>query len=953
MATIQTGIELQDRFSGVIFDFTNGMANAVNSATDFQNAMNQNVNTTGLDNIQSELQTVLSDMDKLSRASDTQISPTVDMDAQVVQQFNNQIEQTKNCLERVQSAQQTINSASKSVEVLPDDARGKIEDVNERLLQMKEAMNQVTQNPFDLPTEAVEAELASLQNRIKETAQDQLNLNETLSNMNIENEQPPPVEIPVVWQTEPLDVFTGSGIDRFQQEVRSANTMMERLSNTQREIAGRASTSNVLPPTAAQDMSTLATRIDNVKKRIRQIENNPINMGTERANTELESLRSQLSQAIQRQNELNSAIGRMDIQSANTAYSQLSQTIGRTEAYIRDNVSEQGAFNETINTGTKCASELSGTIKRIAGIYAGIKSVGKVLDVSDELSQATARIDLMNDGAQTTQELTDKIFSAAQSAKGSYSDMAAVVAKFGNNAGDAFSSSEEVVDFAELVQKQMTIAGASASEASNAMLQLSQALGSGTLRGDELNSIFEQAPNLIQSIADYLNVPIGSIREMASEGELSADTVKNAMFAASDEINEKIKNMPITWGQVWTSISNSALKAFEPVLQKLSDIANSDAFQRLMDNASTVLSGLADAAMEVFSFISDNWPAVATIIFGAATAMLAYKTATLVAAAAQWIMNIAMAANPVGIIVAAFMVLISLLVAVAHCVAKTGGTASTTFGVITGWISVVIANIINMYKLIVNINTGIKNAVSALFYDIKITFTNTGRELQSFWYNLLSTVLTIIGNICLALNELPFIEFDYSGVVSAANDYAAKAREANGHVEDYKSVSSAFSDGMSTYDDVYSKGWVSNAYNKGAAIGDKISNKISDLVSGTNSTVSEAKEAADKISKSVNKANQANNTATAKNSAATAKNTGDTAKAAQDVAKSSDITGENLKYIKDLAEREYVNRFTTAKINVKQTNHNTVKNNMDLDGINEYLRSDLEQRMAATAEGTY
>lgn len=169
-------------------------------------------------------------------------------------------------------------------------------------------------------------------------------------------------------------------------------------------------------------------------------------------------------------------------------------------------------------------------LKNAVTAYISIQSVGKALDISDELTTTTARLNMMNDGVQTTEELVNMVYAAAQDARGSFGDMADVVARFGNNAKDAFGSSEEVVAFADLVQKQMTIAGASTTEASNAMLQLSQALGSGVLRGDELNSIFEQAPNLIQSIADYLDVPIGQIREMASEGELSADVVKAAIL---------------------------------------------------------------------------------------------------------------------------------------------------------------------------------------------------------------------------------------------------------------------------------------------------------------------------------------------------------------------------------------------------------------------------------------
>ena len=226
-------------------------------------------------------------------------------------------------------------------------------------------------------------------------------------------------------------------------------------------------------------------------------------------------------------------------------------------------------MQEQTEKARSSAGGLENAFRKAAGILATVATVQtlkNVLDTSDELTAITARLEMMNNGFESvggnlksTLDLFNLVYASAQDARGSFADMSAVVAKFGNNAKDAFSSSAEVVDFANLVQKEMVIAGASTTEASNAMLQLSQALGSGVLRGDELNSIFEQAPNLIQEIANYLEVPIGEIRQMASEGQISADIVKQAIFSASDEINDKFNNMPMTWSQIWTSMQNTAL----------------------------------------------------------------------------------------------------------------------------------------------------------------------------------------------------------------------------------------------------------------------------------------------------------------------------------------------------------------------------------------------------------
>lgn len=984
MGAVQTGIEMQDQFSNVLMSFIDNMTAAVTAANSFSDVMNQNINTGSLSDVGSEIQSVAEELNALNQSAQQPISPTVSADVQSVQQFNEQIEQTQGLLQRVSNIQQQLNTESQRFDVLPDDTQAKIQGVNRSLLEIQAAMEQVSQNPFDMPTEAVEAELASLQNRIRQTIQEQSALNETLSHMDIEIEQPPPVQIPVEWQTDNLEVFTNTGIDRFRQEAQAANAMLERLSDTQNEIARQAFNTNVLPPSSTRDMASLAVRIDNIRERIGQIESNPLNLGADRVNGELERLRTQLNQAVQQQNELNSAIDRMDVRGANSAYLQLSQTVGNTEAYIRDNVNEQGVFNDTISEGTEKANGLIGAIKGAVAAYATVNTVKAALNVSDELTQTRSRLDMMNDGLQSTEDLVNMAYVAAQDARGEFSSMASVIARFGNNAKDAFSSTAEVVQFAGLIQKQMTIAGASTDEAANAMLQLSQALGSGVLRGDELNSIFEQAPNLIQNIADYLNVPIGKIREMAADGELSADVVKQSIFAATDDINAKFNSMPMTWRQVWTSLQNTATMAFEPILQRLNEIANSDQFQVFTTNAINAMATVAGILLQVFEligavgqFAADHWDVLSPIIYTVVGALAAYAlylgitntiqaistavkiaaavasyahaaatgteaSATAVATAAQYGLNTALLSCPLTWIILLIIALIAVVIAVANHIANMGGTATTAFGVITGGVNVVIQFFKNLGLQVANIALGIGNAIAAVASNIMTAFGNAIKSVQSWWYGLLSTVLTVVAGICEALNKLPFVEFDYSGITSAADDYAAKSAAAANSKEDYRSVADAFNDGMSTFD-AFQSGWASDAYKAGAKWGDGVSDKVSKAVKGVKTNIPDAGDYPQAV------ANASNNAA----NVATAKNTGDTAKSAQKAVQALDITGENLKYIKDMAEREYVNRYTSTKIEVKQTNHNNVNNNMDLDGINEYLRSDLEQRLASTAEGVH
>lgn len=791
-----------------------------------------------------------------------------------------------------------------------------------------------------------------------------------------------PVQVPVEWVTNDLDVFSNSGIDRFEQEVTATNQMLTTLSDRQNQIAQNAAGTDIFSDSAMQDINSMGQRIQAVQQRIQQIENNPVNLGTDTANAELEELRSQLNQALQAQEALNQAVDNMDVSAANAAYNQLSSTVASTERYIRDNADAQGNLNQQIQAGVNTSNELVDTVKRLALAYLSMQSVQKVLDVSDELTMTTARLDQMNQAfneingtATETDTIVKQIYASAQNARGSFGDMAAVVAKFGNNARDAFASQDEVIAFANLIQKQMTIAGASTQEASNAMLQLSQALGSGVLRGDELNSIFEQAPNLIQSIADYLDVPIGKIREMAQDGQLTADTVKAAIFSSAEDINAKFEAMPMTWGQVWTSFQNSALMAFQPVLDKVNELANNDQFQGFVENAIGLLAQLAVYVLDFFNtlasigaFISDNWSIIAPIVYGVIAALIAYAAisgivaavngvmalsasvhaaaeamqagATFTATAAQYGLNAALMACPLTWIILLIIAVIAAIFAVCNAIAKMTGVANSGFGVITGGINVVIQFFKNLGLSVANIALGIGNAIAVLASNMMTAFHNAICNVQSWFYNLLSTALTVIEGICAALNKLPFVEFDYSGISSAADDYASKAAEAAGNKEDYKSIGDAFNEGMSTFN-TFQDGWAADAFNAGASWGDGVADKVSGMFSMDNIDLTGG------VDTSMLSNDFANN------AAQTAANTADTADSAGRIADSVDISKENLKYLRDIAETEAINRFTTAEIEVTMNNNNTVSSDMDIDGMVDHLSAGVLEAMEQAAEGVH
>lgn len=776
-----------------------------------------------------------------------------------------------------------------------------------------------------------------------------------------------PVEIPVHWETDSLDVFTGTGIDRFEQEVQSANSMLEQLSSTQNDIASQAYSTTIFPPETFQDLNSMAVRIDSIRERIQQIESNPVNMGTDTANSQLEQLRSQLDRAIQEQNNLNTAMQNMDVSGANAAYLQLSQTVGNTERYIRDNTDEQGRFNQEIQEGASGAEGLMGTIKRAVGAYVGIQSVGKILNMSDELTQETSRLDLMNNSfneingtANETSELVNMVYAAAQDARGSFSDMASVAARFGNNARDAFGNSEEVVAFADLVQKQMTIAGASTQEAANAELQLSQALGSGVLRGDELNSIFEQAPNLIQNIADYLDVPIGQIREMAADGELSADVVKAAIFAAADDINGKFDEMPMTWGQIWQSMQNTAVMAFQPVLQRLNGMANSNAFQGFVDEAIEAMATTANIVLNIFDlvgsvagFVADHWSIIEPIILGVAAAIIIYTAftkgaeiasraaslATNAWTAAQDAFNAVMRMNPVGLVIIAVVLLIAIIYAAVAAVNHFAGTSVSATGLICGAFATALAFIGNLFIGAANtiIGTGVTlwNLIANFVNAFALVFNNPVAGIEALFLSLFNFIVEVIESAARMLDAV-FGSNLADAVAGFQNKVQAKVDAViteNGGSEILKTVEmSDYQFNRFDYGDAWNSG-----YNFGEKIDDKISNfSLADIFGKTDipnpdDYISGFSDAIANSGAGGNLDSIADDTSAIKDSV--------------------DITDEDLKYLRDIAEQETINRFTTAEIKLDMTNNNNVSSNADLDGIVDGMTTKVLEALEIVREG--
>ena len=257
-----------------------------------------------------------------------------------------------------------------------------------------------------------------------------------------------------------------------------------------------------------------------------------------------------------------------------------------------------------------------------AGAAMGIEAAGRALKdmavsavkTTDQLTQLRARIDLINDGSQSTAEIMDKVFSAANRSRGSFLDMADSVAKLNLLAKDAFTSNDEAIYFVEQLNKQFKIAGAGVQETTSAMYQLTQAMAAGKLQGDEFRSIMENAPMLAQSIAQEMGLSVGQLKEMSSQGLITADIIKNALFASAEETNAKFAEIPMTFQDIGTKLQNDLIAAFQPVMEELGNMTSSDAFMSVLNELAFAFKVVAAAAQVSIGIIKGAFSGLSVTI---------------------------------------------------------------------------------------------------------------------------------------------------------------------------------------------------------------------------------------------------------------------------------------------------------------------------------------------------
>ena len=583
---------------------------------------------------------------------------------------------------------------------------------------------------------------------------------------------------------------------------------------------------------------------------------------------------------------------------------------------IHRNTQEQQEFNNTVRQGTNAVDSMADKITGMVSAYVGIQSVGKLVGLSDEYTQTTARLNMINDGLQSTADLQDKIFASAQNSRAAYLQTADVVAKLALRAGSVWESNEETIAFAETLNKAFVVAGASQEEMNSASLQLTQALGSGVLRGEELNAVFEAAPNIIQTIADYLGVSIGEIREMASEGQITADVVKNAMLSSAEEIDAQFQSMPMTWEQVWTGAMNQLLYASQPLLQFINLLAQN------WSTLEPIVLGVA-AAVGLYVIALGAYKAVtaASAAAGAvhAASMAMQSGVTFTATAAQYGFNAALLACPLTWIVLIIIAVIAAIYALVAAFNKATGSSISATGLIAGAFAVLAARVMNNTVIpLQNMFAMFANFIGNLFNDpvaaVKVLFYDMAQTVIGYILNMARAIETII-------NKIPGVQVDITSGLdnfySQIEDASQKVKDESGWVEYVQKMD--FID----YSDAANAG-----YEFGQGIEDKIGGFFGGDLNGMGIDTGAFGTDMSDVPGGVNDI-------------------------AQNTKDSVDISDEELRYLHDLAEQDVINRFTTAEIKVDMVNNNNVSSQMDLDGIVDYVATGVYNAMEQAAEGVH
>lgn len=629
-----------------------------------------------------------------------------------------------------------------------------------------------------------------------------------------------------------------------------------------------------------------------------------------------------LNQARAGLGEVNLAVREME-----ENYRRAAQQEQQVTRNIRQSTQAEQQLNASIRGGNDALDDMVGKAKNLAATIGASVGLKKLIELSDQMTSTTARLNFIVDDGGSVEALEAKIMASAQRSRAAYLDTASAIASMGANAGAAFTSNDELIAFMEQVNKQFVIGGASAQGQAAAMLQLTQAMAAGALRGEELNSILENAPGIARAIEQYMGIAEGSIKSYAEKGAVSATVVKNALLSIADETNAKFNGMAMTWGQVWTQMGNIALKVTQPLLTAINWLANN------LSVIGPILLGLGTAFL-VFQ-VAAHWTqiaAVATATYHAVVNLLSIGFGVLTgnttaASAAVFTFNSALLASPITWIIMLIAVVIGLLYGVVAIINKVTGSSISATGLICGAIAVAGAFIGNTVIGLLNaliqyiwaifvapflgIVEWILNVCNGGFNSFGDAVANLIGQIIGWFLNLGKVVTTIIDAI-FGTNWTAGLESLQSSVTAWGKNENAITLDKNAPTIDYRfEYGDAWAAGNDFGKGIDAK--IGGMFNTGG-LGDSSGFDLGDIAAYTGET---------------------------------ADNTGKTADALA-------VTEEQLEYLRDIAERDAINRFTTAEVKIDMTGMtNRIDGSADLDGVISQLTEGFTEALVTAAEGVH
>ncbi|KYG91483.1 hypothetical protein A0U40_00605 [[Bacillus] sp. KCTC 13219] len=697
----------------------------------------------------------------------------------------------------------------------------------------------------------------------------------------------------------------------------------------------------------------------------------------------------------------NSASPNFDVRNLTIELTQVNMLYAQMEKEIQEADQAQEQLNENANKGASLMNTLMNKMTGLAGKLLTFENAKIVIGLSDDLASTQGRLELMNKNYQkqaqeagvintaltSTSALQDMIFDSAQRTFSSYQTTADMVNRLGTEASSAFSSPAEIIAFTEQMNKAFAIAGTPP----EAMSNIAQAMASGGLDGAGFDNLLTDAPAAVGNIQKYLedvmSIDASNLKQLATEGVITADVIKNAMFYAAEDTNAAFASIPTTWGGIWQNIQTGALQAFTPILLKINEIANSEKMQQMaarIGGALQLVAGWAMMLIELLiaggSFIYDNWYRLEPIIVAGAIALGAYLAiliwtnrelfinafmtataairnlwyiATTVASTfatygftgAMLALSLAIAANPIAWLIGAIVALILIFyLAVAAVNYFTGESYSAT-GLIAGAFAVAGAFIMNVLFAIAEIAFGVIEGL----YNHWMAFANFFANVFNDPVGAIIHLFGDFGDNALGVIEKIASALDFVFGTNFATTVAGWRKDlvnlTNWAAEEY---------GNGEYEKLFNEldmnqtleklGLKAERFNYGDTWNSsykwgedffKSKEKEKEKEKEENNSVEEAINNALAIGDKMDKGNE--------NSKQIADNTGS-------MANGITLLNDELKYMRDLAEREAINRYTTAEVIVDARSENHINSELDIDGVIDRFGEKVEEVAVGLAE---